>query len=40
MKTKLIMTMKPRQENFEKPMFDITIDLERISLNLNRDQVS
>jgi hypothetical protein len=34
------MTLKPRQQNFEKPMFHITIDLEHISLNLNRAQVS
>jgi len=39
-KAKLIMTLKPRQQNFEKPMFHITIDLEHISLNLNRAQVS
>jgi hypothetical protein len=34
------MTLKPRQQKFEKPMFYITIDLEHISLNLNRAQVS
>jgi hypothetical protein len=39
-KAKLIMTLKPRQQKFEKPMFYITIDLEHISLNLNRAQVS
>ncbi|CAF1420286.1 unnamed protein product [Rotaria sordida] len=37
-KTKLIMTMKPRQQKFERPMFYITIDLGHISLNLNRAQ--
>jgi hypothetical protein len=39
-KAKLIMTLKPRQQNFEKPMFHLTIDLEHISLNLTRAQVS
>jgi hypothetical protein len=33
------MTLKARQQNFEKPMFHITIDLEHISLNLTRTQV-
>jgi hypothetical protein len=31
--------MKPRQENFKLPMFDIKVDLDEISLNINRDQV-
>lgn len=31
--------MKPRQEDFKRPMFDIKIDLDEISLNINRDQV-
>ncbi len=33
------MTLKPRQQNFEKSMFHITFDLEHISLNLTRSQV-
>ncbi|CAF2405880.1 unnamed protein product [Rotaria sp. Silwood2] len=37
-KTKLIITMKPRQQNFERSMFYITIDLGHISLTLNRAQ--
>ena len=32
--------MKPRDENFQRPMFDIKVDLDEISLNLNRDQYS
>lgn len=31
--------MKPRQHEFKKPMFDIKVDLDEISLNINRDQV-
>jgi hypothetical protein len=31
--------MKPRQEDFKRPMFDIQVDLDEISLNINRDQV-
>jgi hypothetical protein len=31
--------MKPRQEDFKSPMFDIKVDLDEISLNMNRDQV-
>ncbi|CAF4497379.1 unnamed protein product [Rotaria socialis] len=37
-KAKLIMTMKPRELNFQRPMFYIAIDLGQISLNLNRSQ--
>lgn len=33
------MILKPRQQNFEQPMFRITIDLQQISLNLTRSQV-
>lgn len=36
---KLIMTLKPRQQNFERPMFHLTIDLDQMSLNLTRSQV-
>jgi len=39
-KAKLILVMKPRQDNFERPMFDIKVDLDEISLNINRDQYS
>jgi len=38
-KARLILAMKPRQEDFKRPMFDIKIDLDEISLNMNRDQV-
>jgi hypothetical protein len=31
--------MKPHQENFKRPMFDIKIDLDEINLNINRNQV-
>jgi hypothetical protein len=31
--------MKPREEDFKKAMFDIKVDLDEISLNINRDQV-
>ncbi|CAF4190264.1 unnamed protein product [Rotaria sp. Silwood2] len=37
-KAKIILVMKPRQQEFKKPMFDIKIDLDEISLNINRDQ--
>ncbi|CAF4025677.1 unnamed protein product, partial [Rotaria magnacalcarata] len=37
-KAKLIVTMKPRELNFQRPMFYIAIDLGQISLNLNRSQ--
>jgi hypothetical protein len=36
---RLILAMKSRQENFKRSMFDIKIDLDEISLNMNRDQV-
>jgi len=32
--------MKPRQEDFKRAMFDIKVDLDEISLNMNRDQVN
>ena len=38
-KAKLILVMKPRQDDFKRPMFDIKVDLDEISLNINRDQV-
>jgi hypothetical protein len=38
-KARLILAMKPRQEDFKRPMFDIKIDLDEISLNMNLDQV-
>ncbi len=38
-KAKLILSMKPHQENFKRPMFDIKIDLDEINLNINRNQV-
>lgn len=38
-KAKLILAIKPRQENFQRPMFDIKIDLDAISLNVNQNQV-
>ncbi|UJR10669.1 hypothetical protein I4U23_014864 [Adineta vaga] len=36
--TKVVLVMKPRQENFQRPMFDIKVDLDEISLNINRNQ--
>ncbi|CAF1279009.1 unnamed protein product [Rotaria magnacalcarata] len=39
-KTKCILTMKPRQEGFQQPMFDIKIDLDAISLNMSSGQYS
>jgi len=36
---RVILLMKPRQENYTKPMFDIKVELDDISLNLTRDQV-
>ncbi|CAF3380389.1 unnamed protein product [Rotaria sp. Silwood1] len=39
-KARLILTMKPRQEGFKRPMFDIKIDLDEISLNMSRNQYS
>jgi hypothetical protein len=32
--------MKPRLDEFKRPMFDIKIDLDEISLNMSRDQVN
>ncbi|CAF4315923.1 unnamed protein product, partial [Rotaria sordida] len=37
-KAKMILVMKPRQQEFKRPMFDIKVDLDEISLNINRDQ--
>jgi hypothetical protein len=37
---RVVLVMKPRQEDFKKPMFDIKVDLDEISLNINRDQVN
>lgn len=39
-KARLILAMKPREDNFQRPLFDIKVDLDEISLNLNRDQYS
>ncbi|CAF4672000.1 unnamed protein product, partial [Rotaria sp. Silwood2] len=39
-KARIILAMKPRQEEFKRPMFDIKVDLDEISLNINRDQYS
>ncbi|UJR35157.1 hypothetical protein I4U23_027926 [Adineta vaga] len=39
-KARLILGMKPRQEDFKRAMFDIKVDLDEISLNINRDQYS
>ncbi len=36
--TKAILNMKPKQENFKNPMFDLTILLESLGLSLNRLQ--
>lgn len=36
---RVILVMKPRQENYTKPMFDIKVELDDISFNLTRDQV-
>jgi len=38
-KARIVLVMKPRQEEFKRPMFDIKVDLDEISLNINRDQV-
>jgi hypothetical protein len=32
--------MKPRDENYKRPMFDIKVDLDEISLNISRNQVN
>ncbi|CAF4508473.1 unnamed protein product, partial [Rotaria socialis] len=39
-KAKIILTMKPRQEGFQQPIFDIKIDLDAISLNMSSGQYS
>lgn len=36
---KVVLVMKPRKEGFKKPMFDINVELDEISLNISRDQV-
>lgn len=33
------LSMNPQKDEFKQPMFDIKVDLEAISLNINRDQV-
>ena len=38
-KAKVILVMKPGAEKFQRPMFDIKVGLDEISLNINRDQV-
>ncbi|CAF3586652.1 unnamed protein product [Adineta steineri] len=35
---RVILVMKPREDQFQRPMFDIKVDLDEISLNINRDQ--
>jgi hypothetical protein len=37
--TRAILVMKPRDDGFRRPMFDIKVDLDRISLNMNQNQV-
>lgn len=37
---KIILVMNPRDQEYKKPMFDIKVALEAISLNINRDQVN
>jgi hypothetical protein len=37
--TEIILNMKPNSENYKNPMFDFTILLESVGLNLNRLQV-
>ncbi|CAF1265249.1 unnamed protein product [Rotaria sordida] len=37
-KAKIVLAMKPREEEFKRPMFDIKVDLDEISLNINRNQ--
>ncbi|CAF2545662.1 unnamed protein product [Rotaria sp. Silwood2] len=39
-KARIVLAMKPRQEEFKRPMFDIKVDLDEFSLNINRDQYS
>lgn len=39
-KAKVILAMKPRQQEFKKPMFDIKVELDEISLNISRNQVN
>jgi len=39
LETKAILNMKPRQDNYKKPMFDFIILLESLGLSLNRPQV-
>jgi len=40
MKAMIKLVMKPRQDGFKRPMFDIKVDLDDISLNVNRNQYS
>ncbi|CAF0895845.1 unnamed protein product [Rotaria sp. Silwood1] len=39
-KARVVLAMKPREEEFKRPMFDIKVDLDEISLNINHDQYS
>lgn len=39
LETKAILNMKPKQDNYVRPMFDFIILLESLSLSLNRLQV-
>lgn len=38
LETKAILNMKPRQDNYKRPMFDFIILLESLGLSLNRPQ--
>lgn len=38
LQTKAVLNMKPRQDNYKRPMFDFTILLESLGLSLNRLQ--
>ena len=37
---RVVLVMKPGKDNYKRPMFDIKVDLDEISLNINRDQVN
>ena len=38
--SKVVLNVKPEQDNFKNPMFDISIILESVLFNLNRLQVN
>lgn len=38
--SKVVLNVKPEQDGFRKPMFDVAIVLESVLLNLNRLQVN